>query len=137
MDHPWNSLVSCQQSVPHKVAVVDKEIQFTYDELHARCGKLGQFLQGRGACSGSSIGALLPNIHETMEVHFAAAWLGASVVNLNTRLVPHELAYIMQDSSPEIVIVHHNLLDCVVEALNQPGCVFNVKLVLVVRSLIG
>ena len=89
--------------------------------------------QDHGIGQGSGVGVLLPNVHETIEAHFAAAWLGASVVNLNTRLVAHELAYIMQDSEPEAVIVHQDLLERVLEAMSQPGSQSSVKLILVAR----
>ncbi|QDZ21473.1 polyketide synthase [Chloropicon primus] len=134
MDHPWNSLVSAALEVPDKVAVVDGSSKFTYQELHGRCSELGSFLQGHGVGQGSSVGVLLPNIHETIEVHFAAAWLGASVVNLNTRLVAHELAYILGDSLPSTVIVHQDLLDRAVDAMREAGQESSVKLLLVVRS---
>ena len=134
MQHPWNSLVACLTGVPNKLAVIDGGRKFTYQDFHNRCSKLGAFLQSQGVSQGSGIGALLPNIHETMEAHFAAAWLGASIVNLNTRLVAHELAYILDDSLPETVIVHHSLLDRVLEAMSHSGSASSVKLILVVRS---
>ena len=134
METPWNSLVQARNEVPDKVAVVDAQVKLTYTELHERCGRLGSFLRGKGVGHGSSVGVLLPNIHETIESHFAAAWLGASVVNLNTRLVAHELAYILGDSAPDAVIVHKDLLDRVPEAMDLAGQESSIKLILVVRS---
>ena len=134
METPWNSLVQARNDVPDKVAVVDAQVKLTYTELHERCGRLGSFLRGKGVGNGSSVGVLLPNIHETIESHFAAAWLGASVVNLNTRLVAHELAYILGDSAPDAVIVHKDLLDRVLEAMDLTGQESSIKLILVVRS---
>ena len=59
MNHPWNSLLACQQSAPGKVAVVDNAKRFTYAELYARCDRLSSFLESRGVSAGSRIGVLL------------------------------------------------------------------------------
>ena len=137
LTHPWDSLIASALEEPTKLAVVDGERTFTYDAFHNRCSRLAASLQQAGAGRGSRLGVLLPNTHETIEIHFATAWLGATVVNLNTHLVANELAYIMRDAEVEVLIVHADLLDGAVQALSalqEDGSALIVEHVVVVRG---
>ena len=49
-----------------------------------------------GPRAGERVGCLAPNVHQVLETHFAVAAVRGVVVNLNTRLAPPEMAYVLQ-----------------------------------------
>ena len=77
---------------------VATERRFTYSELNARCNATANALAGLGVGRGDRVALLLMNSAEYLETFFAIAKLGAIAVPLNWRLVPDELAFILQDS---------------------------------------
>ena len=89
---------------PHKVALVSGKAQLTYAQLHTRTGKLSRAFAAMGAGKGSVIAFCGANSFEFIETLFAAAALGAVFVPVNTRLAAPEIAHIISDISPHVII---------------------------------
>ncbi len=101
----WTILARARRLYPESPAVVDGGLQITYAELGARVDALAALLRRRGVQPGDRIATLLPNTLSCLESYFAAAGLGAVLVPLNTRLLPEELGFILDDSESTTLIV--------------------------------
>ena len=76
----------------------------TYAQLFERAAALARALHGAGVRRGDRVGLLSRNSALVIEAHFAAAALHAVVLNLNIHLAAPELAYILSDARPTLVL---------------------------------
>ncbi len=77
---------------------------FTYGELHTRADALAAYMASVGVGRGDRVAVLAQNGVEFFDVQFACARSGAICVLLNWRLTVTELEYILNDSSPLLLI---------------------------------
>src|SRR5262249_57041653 len=91
---------------PEREAIVEVESgrRFTYAALEARVARAVRWLRERGVHAGDRVALALPNVAPYLELHFAAARIGAVDVPLNTRLAPPEFAYILRDAAPVLTV---------------------------------
>jgi len=71
---------------------------FTYAELDAEIDVLARGLMARGIAAGDRVGIWAPNSADWVIVQFAAAKVGAILVNVNPAYRTHELAYVVEQS---------------------------------------
>jgi fatty-acyl-CoA synthase len=86
-------------------AVRDGARMLTYAELLADVEALAGGLRAAGAGRGDRVAAMLPNVAEMLELHFAVPGVGAVLVPINTRLAADELAYILEHSGARVLVV--------------------------------
>jgi len=110
MDSLWAVLVGAREAAGDQLAVVDGECRCDYASLGSQVDALARGFAERGLGPGDRVACLLPNGLEILELTFAAAGLGAVLVPLNTRLAPRELAAILDDCDPRLLVVHETLL---------------------------
>ena len=101
-----------------KVAVVDGMQRFSYCELHQRCRQLAGALVADGLQPGARVAVLSHNTREMLEAHYAVPYAGGVLVPLNSRLSAGEIAYIVEHSGAEVLIVADDD-DCCVGVLNK------------------
>ena len=87
---------------PTKVAIIENEVEITYGELNERVNCVCSYLLRKGVAKGDRVAIISFNSHEFMEVYFAAAKTGAVVVPINWRMAPDEIAYILNDCTPNL-----------------------------------
>lgn len=85
-------------------AIVGSAATVSYNELYRRVLKAGALLSTSGVGRGDRVALWLPNGIEFIEVALATAFLGASIVPLNTRLKGPEAAYILKTSRPKVLV---------------------------------
>jgi len=90
---------------PEKTGVVDGESDFTYAEFNERNNRLCNALLSLDVKKRDHIATLLPNVHESMESHYAISKLDCVIVAMNTRLSPNELEHIINHSDSRLLIV--------------------------------
>jgi fatty-acyl-CoA synthase len=90
---------------PSATALVQDGRRLTYAELARRSGALAGALAGEGVRAGHRVAYLGPNDIATFETLFATAQLGAIFVPLNTRLTPPEIAFMIDDCAPAVLVV--------------------------------
>ena len=78
--------------------------------------RLAVALQESGIAHGDRVAFLAPNVHELLEAHFGVPRAGAVLVAINTRLMPEEIAYILEHSGSRILVVHESLRHLVEDA---------------------
>lgn len=101
---------------PSAEAVVARSGRLTYAELRERVRRAASALRGSGVGVGDRVAVSLPNDIEAVVVFLAIAQLGAIWVGVNLSLAKPEKEYILDDSSPSLVIavpaVVEQLGDC-------------------------
>jgi fatty-acyl-CoA synthase len=91
---------------------------FTYAELDRRVDAMSAYLTSIGIGRGDRIAVLAQNGVEFFDIQFACARMGGIAVMLNWRLTVTELEYILQDSSPAI-LVHDSMFTEAAEELQR------------------
>ena len=89
---------------PDHVAVRHRDRELTYAQLDERSSRLAQALLDAGVRVGSRVAYLDRTAPEIVELVFATAKIGAVTVPLNWRLAPGELATVVEDARPPVVI---------------------------------
>ena len=92
------------ETVPDRVAVVCGATRRTYRELDERSTRLAHLLADRGAGPGEHVACYLGNSAEHLETMLACYKLRAVPVNVNTRYVDDELAYLLDDADAAGVV---------------------------------
>jgi len=93
-----------------RVAVLTEHEQITYDQLDERVNRVGNALAAMGVTKGDKVCVMLPNIPEFLYAWWGNAKLGSITVPLNTALKGEGLAYIINHSDAETIILSHRYL---------------------------
>ncbi len=104
--HLGELLEKASRMYPQKKGIKCYKGEFTYKETYERVLKLCSILSSNGIGQGSNVAIASYNCHIFLEAYYATAILGASLVPLNYRLSPGELAFIMEDSEASFLISH-------------------------------
>ncbi|KEO82624.1 class I adenylate-forming enzyme family protein [Tumebacillus flagellatus] len=99
-------LQSRARLTPQKLALVEVEtgLRLTYQQFDARAARLGAYLQQHGVRKGDRVGFLALNSAGHLELLFACAKIGAVFVPLNHRFSKPELAYVLDDCKPAVLV---------------------------------
>ena len=85
------------------LVVVEPAARLTYRELDQRSVRCALAWRGLGLAPGDRVALLAHNRVEYLDAFFAAGKSGTILVTLGTRLTPHELAPILEDSGARVV----------------------------------
>ncbi len=107
------------ERAPERPALRDAERASSYAELAQRIARAAGLLHEAGLRRGARVALLLGNRSAAVELIFAAARAGAIAVPLNTRLTAHELAGLIADAEPALLICEAELEELAVRA--APG----------------
>lgn len=77
---------------------------WSYAELDAEADRWAGMLAGRGIAVGARVAALATNRAELVHLFFACGRLGSALVPLNWRLAPPELALVIADAQPALIL---------------------------------
>ena len=91
---------------PDKTAIVELSSgrSHSYQGLNQRAEALAGWLQKQGAGPRTRVAILAHNCAEFFELEFACGKIGAIAVPLNWRLTEPELAYILNDCTPQVLL---------------------------------
>lgn len=89
-----------------QVAIIELEAgrRLSYQDLDERVERLAAHLVSRGIGRGERVALLGMNGASTFELQFACGRIGAVMLPLNWRLTVPELAYIVGDAAPKLLI---------------------------------
>jgi long-chain acyl-CoA synthetase len=88
-----------------KTALVDGERSVTYAQLSRRVGGLGAALDQLGVADGGRVGVLAPNSLAHAEWWLGVPAFGRVLVDLNFRLTLEEVAFMIDDSDVEVLLL--------------------------------
>lgn len=86
-------------------AIKEGDRQWTWSEFLDRVSRTAGMLRNLGIEPGDRSAILSLNNAQYFNLLFAVPWAGGSVVPLNTRLIPAEIDYILEDSGAKILFV--------------------------------
>jgi acyl-CoA synthetase (AMP-forming)/AMP-acid ligase II len=89
---------------PEKTALVSDEGRWTYKELNQRTNRLAGAMLNAGLKKGDRIAILLYNSRYFVEAYFAAVKIGLVVAPVNFRLTGAEIAYVLNDAQPRLLV---------------------------------
>ena len=114
-------LVANAAERPDHPALVCGDRRLTYGELDRLVNRTAHALAGRGLAAGGRVALMLGNVIEFFAVTNAAAKLGALAVPINYRWRRDELAYVLADAAPDVLVVDAAFLPEVEPALAAAG----------------
>jgi len=104
---------------PEKIAVVDADRAYTYQQIGTRVAGLARFFQNCGIQQQDRISILEVNSHAFLESYYAAAGIGAILNPLNYRLAAGEIASILKDAGSRWLISAPRFADGVRDVLKE------------------
>lgn len=104
---------------PRKEALICGDTRITYQDFYRRTMQLTRLLQRCGVSRGDVISILHHNCHYYLEAYYAAAWCGAILTCLNTRLASSEVRYILKDAGSRLLIAHPRFAHVVKEVNDE------------------
>jgi len=96
---------------PERVALVCRDVTITYRDLYRRTCVLSTFLKEKGVKPRDRVLLFFENSIEFYIGYFGILHAGAVVVPLNTFLGERELAHIMNDAQPALMVASTTLLE--------------------------
>lgn len=115
----WMTLKKALALYPAKIAVIDGNHRYTYQQIGERVAGLARFFQTQGVQQQDRISILEVNSHAFLEAYYAAAGMGAILNPLNYRLAAREVAYILKDAGSRWLIASRRFADLVKGTLNE------------------
>ncbi|HEV8031362.1 MAG TPA: GNAT family N-acetyltransferase [Stellaceae bacterium] len=118
---PLGFLARSAAIYPDKLAVIDGERRFTYQEFYVRCRRFGDALRRRGIGPGDTVAVMAPNVPALLEAHYGVPMAGAVLNALNYRLDARSIAFILGHGEAKLLIADREFASIVKPALAELG----------------
>lgn len=89
---------------PGRCAIITRERTVDYGQLADETARAATWLASTGVGRGDRVAVLLPNCIEVVVVALAASRLGAIFVVLNDQIKPFQLADVLADAAPRVLL---------------------------------
>ena len=110
--HPLQDILTeTAQRLPQKIAVIDGEHAYTYQQLHMFSERFAAALAKLGVAKGDRVGLLAPNCAEFEIAFFGVIKVGAAVTTINSGYREREVAHQIRSSGAKTLIAHAALAD--------------------------
>jgi len=96
---------------PERIALVDGDRHYSYEELDKRSSRLAHALINQGLQQQDRVAILARNCAEYIELELAAAKAGVIVSALNWRLGDRELQHCISLAEPKLIVAEAGMLD--------------------------
>jgi long-chain acyl-CoA synthetase len=90
---------------PDQPALIEGDLRLNWRQMHDRVTKLAGALAARGIGTGERVALLLDNAARNVEATYAAQWIGAAVVPINTRWTAAEIGLALADCAAVAIVV--------------------------------
>ncbi len=110
---PMSLLERTARVFPGKIATVYNGQRRTFAQFRQRVFRMVRALDAAGVGPEGKVAVLAPNVPMVLEAHFGIPWQGRVIVAINTRLHPNEVAYIIDHSQAELLLVDRGLLETI------------------------
>ena len=100
---------------PDRLACIYEDIELTYLDLAQLTDRIARVYRDRGIVAGDRVAYLMPNRPELIAVYLAIQQIGAVAVPLNFRLIPREIAYLVNSVGARMLVFDQNFIDRVRE----------------------
>ncbi|WVZ56680.1 hypothetical protein U9M48_007174 [Paspalum notatum var. saurae] len=102
---------------PARASVVHGPLRYTWADTYRRCRRLASALARRSVGHGSTVAVIAPNIPAIYEAHFGVPMAGAVVNCVNIRLNAATVAFLLEHSSAEVVMVDQEFFSLAEDSL--------------------
>jgi acyl-CoA synthetase (AMP-forming)/AMP-acid ligase II len=109
--------------VPDRTAIIFEDRRVSFEQLQSRVNRLANALSDAGVVAGDRVAILEVNTDRYVESYFATSKLDAVFVPLNFRARGDELAYMINDSTPKVVLAGPRYAGLVKSFADQVECV--------------
>ena len=113
--YDWISHHAANRGTKEAIRDLGTGRSFTYADLDRRVDAMAAYLRSLGVGRGDRVGVLAHNGVEYFDIQFACARTGSICVLLNWRLTVAELEYILNDSSPALLVHDSTFAESAVE----------------------
>src|SRR5215204_5706665 len=106
------------------------DVQWTYNETFAIAGQWAQRLSEAGVAGGDRVAIICGNRPEFLQIYLGCAWLGAVAVPINSAFRGAQLAHVLSNSLPKLLVVeavHRPILKSLPEGTALPSLVWNIE----------
>ncbi|SJZ40939.1 AMP-binding enzyme [Oceanospirillum multiglobuliferum] len=137
---PVNFIARTADIYPEHLAVIYQDVRRNWRETYQRCVKVASALAQLGIGKGDTVAAILPNIPEMLELHFAVPMLGAVLNAQNTRLDAETIAFTLEHSQAKVLFTDKEFAPLVKAALaicSAPPIVIDIDDAYVQGELLG
>jgi len=109
---------------PEKTGLVDATTgnEYSYADLEARANRSARMLRSMGVEQGDRVAVLSRNRPEFVDLFFATAKIAAILAPLSYRLVGRELAALLSDVDPALLVFESELADLAHSVLTHEDC---------------
>ena len=114
---PLSFLARTAALYPDYPATVYGNTTRKWGEFNERCLRVASALVNRGVKPGDTVAAILPNIPEMLELHFAVPMTGAIFNAINTRLDAPTIAFLLEHAESSVLITDREFSSVVKKAL--------------------
>lgn len=104
---------------PDRLALVFKDHRLTYGQYRERVLRLALALLDLGVKKGDRVATAMWNCSEMLEIYLASAHIGAIFAPLNFRATSREMAFLLSDVEPTILIVDDKCKDVVLKSISD------------------
>jgi len=101
---PLSFLLWAVSVYPEKIAVIDGDQQYTYQQFYERCLRLSSALKNAGVGDGDIVAVMAPNSAPMLESHYGVAMAGAVLNALNFRLDAKTIAFILNHAKAKVLL---------------------------------
>ncbi|WP_321959442.1 fatty acid--CoA ligase [Burkholderia cenocepacia] len=95
---------------PEQEIVYRDQTRLNYWTLRDRIGRLASSLRSIGIEAGDTVAVMDWDSHRYLESYFAIPMMGATLMTVNVRLSPEQIAYTLNHSSASALLVHADFL---------------------------
>jgi acyl-CoA synthetase (AMP-forming)/AMP-acid ligase II len=99
---------------PDRTAFIFEDQRVTHSEYLRRITRLAAGLAARGVNPGDRVGIVSQNSLEMVDLIGAVALLGAVLLPVNFRLSADEIAFVLADGAPEVIVAGADYQDSIV-----------------------
>lgn len=114
-----SGLIDSAIQYPNHTAIICDDRRYTYAELDRWSAKIAEILKGQEMRYGDKVMLLAPNVPEFTASYYAILRLGGVVVPINTLLLPHEIADLLEHSDSRYFIAWHEMAEKAVNAFEM------------------
>lgn len=98
---------------PHREIVYRDQVRYDYRTLRARIGRQAGFLSALGVEHGDVVAVMDWDSHRYLEAYFAIPMMGATLMTVNVRLSPEQIAYTINHAEARVLLAHADFLPLV------------------------
>ncbi len=102
-----------------RVAVIDRDRQFTYRQFNERCRRLASALSKAGIGRGDTVAIIAQNVPALLEAHYAVPMIGAVLNPINIRLDAATIAFTLDHGEAKLLLADREFHGAVAPALEQ------------------